>query len=176
MNLLVALSLYTTSTISSVTVRVTDYVTSFVHNSNKVYVYKIESLDKLASCKLLVENNKYEKLDNGIYKLESTVTNVGLEGVKIEQLKNWPKNITCSKYSRIIKLKENEIMNDIETTNYDLTDLMKYYGKTYLTMRNTVAKAPNVTDQQAHEVSIGFLEFIPTSWFGQKPLPQEKGE
>ena len=59
---------------------------------------------------------------------------------------------------------EYQPLNDKET-------LMNYYGKTYLEMRNKLSSAPDVSPDQAHQAAMDFVNWIPKSFFGDKPLP-----
>lgn len=170
MTLAEALTLPSDTTISSIECIIKNEIHSFATKSGKAFIYNITDINETCNGQLIVWDVDKKLSFDHPYKLASTIKNGRLSGVTVSKYKNYPSRINCTPNTSIIN-----INNNMDTIEYkpmnDKTALMNYYGKTYLEMRSKMASAPDVSRQEAHEAAIDFVNWIPKSFFGDKPLP-----
>jgi hypothetical protein len=171
-NLAEALTLPVNTTIASIECLIKSTITSFNTKKGSGSIYNISDIDNTCEGQLIVWSDDNKRLaENKRYKISSTVNKGKLSGLHIEKYKDYPSRISCKTNTLITTINNTKMdtigykpLNDKET-------LMNYYGKTYLEMRNKLSAAPDVSPDQAHQAAMDFVNWIPKSFFGDKPLP-----
>ncbi|MGB2185063.1 MAG: hypothetical protein ACPH5P_00140 [Akkermansiaceae bacterium] len=170
MKLTEALALPSNSSIPSISFNIVNHICNYVNERSTCQVYNINDDHSAAPSVLrLIRPHDKDSLSPGTYTFKAAVSAKGLQGINIVRKHN---------YAPYIKIDEHITTENMNTTTpashaplNDKEALMNYFGKTYLDMRTKAAAAPGVTDEQAHEIALEFLGFIPKSFFGEKQLP-----
>lgn len=169
MTLSEALTLPIETTISSFECIIKNEIHTFSTKRGTAHIYSISDVDKTCDAQLVIWD-KSNLIINDRYKLESTINNGRLSGISISKYKDYPSRIDCKKNTNIRKIENNMDIIEYKPLN-DKQALMNYYGKTYIEMRNKLLSAPDVSSEHAHQAAMDFVNWIPKSFFGDKPLP-----
>lgn len=182
MNLAEALTLPNKSSIPSVNVNIINKKGTYPLKDNFVSIYNINCTSGFTNSTLRIfhENQTSNLKDNTPYSVQSAITPDGLKGVSVNIYKK-DFSIQCDKFA-IIKPQKEPMENTVTTQQtvqaieppsppYSVDQLQSYYGKYYVDTLNKMKQVEGVTPEQAHQAALGFLEFVPKAWFGEKLLP-----
>lgn len=170
MNLAEAFTLPSNTTISSLECIIKNEIHEFNTKKGKASIYGISDINQTCKGQLVVWDHLQTLDINSRYKFASTINKGSLTGITISKYKNYPSRIDCKANTQIINIQDNMDTIEYKPLNNKET-LMNYYGKTYLEMRNKLSGAKDVTPDQAHQAAMDFVNWIPKSFFGDKPLP-----
>ena len=195
MHLLEALALPDRTVLSSLTVFVKDYFTTYNAKKGYITVYNVSGGGQEAKLKIMAPV-QVQLLANTTYIFQSTIDYKGLRGLEVNRWKG-TSSILCTEGALYEPLTPSTIqINNIPMTpnttppagtqaqetplpaaprNYETqpmsqAELIAYYGNVYIRFKKQLMGA-DIVEDQAHEAAMKMMEMIPQSWFGQKRHP-----
>jgi len=150
-----------------------------LNDETSVTVYSVsdENLNHCAQLRVFHKLHDPHLEENSPCLVQSSVTEAGMKGVYLNKFKD-QLSIQCDEFALF---KQNNKMEPATTNTqpvnpqagppYALNDLQSYFGKTYVDTLKKMQQVDGVTQEQAHQAALAFLEFIPKAWFGEKLLP-----